>query len=121
MGLDIYFQKVARKEIGYFRKVNFLVKFFEDTCDYDVASQDDLILNKDVVEDLLDRCNKVLDKPSLAEELLPTCSGFFFGSTDYDDSYYLSVTRVKKYIEEKLLSQFDTLGEDSYIVFNIWY
>ena len=25
---------------------------------------------------------------SKAEELLPTCSGFFFGSTDYDEYYF---------------------------------
>jgi hypothetical protein len=29
MGLDLYFHRVKRKEIGYFRKVNFLVAFFE--------------------------------------------------------------------------------------------
>lgn len=30
MGLDIYLTKRKRSEIGYFRKVNFLVKFFEE-------------------------------------------------------------------------------------------
>ena len=33
-------------------------------------------------------CDKVLDDNSLAEELLPTRSGFFFGSTDYDEWYF---------------------------------
>lgn len=29
----------------------------------------------------------VIEDTSIAEELLPTCAGFFFGSTDYDESY----------------------------------
>lgn len=37
----------------------------------------------DVVED-----GKVMTNHELAEELLPTNSGFFFGSTDYDQWYY---------------------------------
>jgi hypothetical protein len=35
---------------------------------------------------------RVIDDPSLAEELIPTQSGFFFGSTLYD-SYYLENLR----------------------------
>ena len=39
-----------------------------------------------------DLCQKVLDDPSLAKDLLPTASGFFFGNTDYD-RYYLDDLR----------------------------
>lgn len=31
---------------------------------------------------------KTIENPELAKQLLPTCSGFFFGSTDYDGCYY---------------------------------
>lgn len=34
---------------------------------------------------------KVMSNTELAEELLPTTSGFFFGSTDYDQWYYSDV------------------------------
>lgn len=37
----------------------------------------------DIIED-----GKVMDNVEVAEELLPTASGFFFGSTDYDQWYY---------------------------------
>lgn len=30
MGLDLYFHRAKTKEIGYFRKVNFLIPFFEN-------------------------------------------------------------------------------------------
>ena len=29
MGLDLYIEKVSRKKLAYFRKVNFLIPFFE--------------------------------------------------------------------------------------------
>jgi hypothetical protein len=32
-----------------------------------------------------------MDNPALAEELLPTQEGFFFGSTEYDEWYMESV------------------------------
>lgn len=38
MGLDIFLTKKKRTNIGYFRKVNFLVKFFEDKG-FDVPNQ----------------------------------------------------------------------------------
>lgn len=39
-------------------------------------------------------------------------SGFFFGSTDYDDYYFGSVESVKKWIEDILLPKFDRLEDD---------
>jgi hypothetical protein len=52
---------------------------------------------------LLNVCEKVLDDPDLAEELLPTSSGFFFGSTDYDE-YYEQELRETVILLTKLLS-----------------
>jgi hypothetical protein len=52
---------------------------------------------------LLNVCEKVLDNPDLAEELLPTSSGFFFGSTDYDE-YYEQELRETVILLTKLLS-----------------
>lgn len=34
---------------------------------------------------------KKIEEPSVAEALLPTCSGFFFGGTDYDEWYLENV------------------------------
>lgn len=78
-----------REEIAYFRKVNFLMAFFnyEGNCEY-------VEIDREQVEELIDRCNQVLLHKSLAKELLPTTSGFFFGSTDYDEYYFDSVRDV---------------------------
>ena len=119
MGLDIYFFK--KKEIGYFRKVNFLVKYFANNHHMDVDDQIPVYVEKDAVIDLLDRCNKVLENHELAEELLPTMSGFFFGNTKYDEYYFENVERVRDYIKDKLLPMFDSLEENEFIEFDIWY
>lgn len=78
-------------EVMYWRKVNAIHDWFvrevqdgEDNCGtYHVS--------KDKLAELLDLCKRVVDKQddtTVAEELLPSASGFFFGSTDYDEYYY---------------------------------
>lgn len=120
MGLDIFFTKKKSKQIGYFRKVNFLVRFFKDKG-YDVANQIDFEINKEMCKELLDRCEQVLNDNSKAEELLPTMGGFFFGSTDYDEYYFGDVGIVRDYINNVLLPEFDKLGDNEYITFGTWY
>lgn len=120
MGLDIYFHRKKTKEIGYFRKVNFLVKFFEEEG-IEIENLSPIKIKKSQVKDLLNRCNQVLKDHSKAEELLPTTPGFFFGSTDYDEYYFSDVERVKEFVEDTLLPQFDTLDSDESITFEIWY
>lgn len=89
--------------VGYWRKANQIHNWFvqnvqdgnDDCKDYSVERED--------LETLLGICEKVLEDPSLAEELLPTSSGFFFGSTDYDE-YYEQELRETIILLTKLLS-----------------
>ena len=120
MGLDIFLTKKKRTNIGYFRKVNFLVKFFEDKG-FDVPNQTPLAIMREDAEELLSKCEEVLKDHSKGPELLPTMSGFFFGSTDYNDYYYDDVEAVRDYVKDKLLPEFDTLEEEENIYFEIWY
>lgn len=120
MGLDIFITKKKRTNLGYFRKVNFLVKFFEERG-FDVENQTPLVINKDDAKELLSACEEVLKDNSKASEILPTMSGFFFGSTDYNDYYYKDVEEVRNYVKNKLLPEFDTLDEDEEIYFETSY
>ena len=120
MGLDIFVDKVKYKRLGYFRKVNFLVGFFESKG-FDVEHQTPFCFDREVAKELLDLCNQVLKDHNKAEELLPTMSGFFFGSTDYNEYYFEDVEEVKNWIEETLLPEFDNLEDDEYIEFSTWY
>ena len=120
MGLDLFFMRKTSEQVGYFRKVNFLVKYFEE-LGFDVENQIPFPIDIDMVKDLLSRCNEVLNDHSKAKELLPTVSGFFFGSTDYDEWYFKDVEKVKEYIEETLLPTFDELEPYESIYFETWY
>lgn len=108
------------EEVGYWRKANQIHNWFvenvqdgvDDCCYHDEVT-------KEILEELLDVCKRVLDScelvngkitngytfnedgshnpimedgqyvkdSSIAEELLPSTCGFFFGSTDYDEYY----------------------------------
>mgnify|MGYP006893627881 FL=1 len=62
----------------------------------------DYYVNKSDLETLLDVCKKVKADHSLAEELLPSASGFFFGNTDYDEWYYNDIDDTISILEGAL-------------------
>ena len=68
-------------------------------------------MSRGQLKELVDICKKVLDDHSLAEELLPTEEGFFFGSTDYDEYYYKDLEETVEMLEPLLE---DEVGEYSY-------
>lgn len=45
----------------------------------------------EILKELLDRCKKVSENHNLAESLLPTQDGFFFGDTTYNESYFTCI------------------------------
>jgi hypothetical protein len=87
---------------AYFRKVNFLFKYFEDRGK--MVDQYYAFVEPEDVEDIIDKCEQVLkDKNQQnAHELLPTQDGFFFGSTDYDDWYFYDVKDCLKQMKQYL-------------------
>ena len=98
------------EEDGYFRKVNFVYRYFEDKLEDECC-----FVSRYELEDLVERCDKVMTNPRLAHELLPTRSGFFFGSTDYDKWYFEDV----KYAKEVFSSLLEKYNEDTDVLFVI--
>ena len=134
----------------YFRKVNFVYRFFADKLvdEACIVERDDVIelinrcneiieaakecgiidengeidkdywwrvpegknwydLTKEEQEAEEARCNKMRDKmptdwQGVAEDLLPTTRGFFFGSTDYNVDYLSDILDCKKQFEKLL-------------------
>ena len=122
------------EQVGYWRKANAIhawlvnhVQDGEDDCCYHHEC------TKEILEDLLDKCYKVLTgsimmigqvkngqqyvngewvdcmepgkviiNPEVAEELLPSCRGFFFGSTEYDEYYMQDIEDTIKIIKNVL-------------------
>jgi hypothetical protein len=87
---DEYSRQFAeiKLQVGYWRKANQVHKYFVDNCADGKDECQDTYVEREHLEDLLNRCETVMKDHSRAEELLPAQSGFFFGSTEYDGWYY---------------------------------
>lgn len=76
---------------AYFRKVNFIYAFFQN-----VLVNEECLVEQHDIENLINTCVNVLQHHKcdsdegikFAQQNLPTQSGFFFGSTDYDNWYW---------------------------------
>lgn len=125
MGLDMYIEKcnkfedpnnenVVKDEIAYWRKANQIRQWIVDHTDYpDDADCEYHMLAKSDIEALLKDVKTVLEDHSKAEELLPTQSGFFFGSTDYDEYYFSDLEDTVEQLEN-ILNDVDFETEDIY-------
>lgn len=126
MGLDqsIYRRRAGEdpKEEIYWRKVNFVHRYFTNDW-YERGYESDNLTEFPVTEGdliaLADKCWVVLNDKNSAPKLLPTMSGFFFGSTNYDDWYFHDVEYTKQEVE-RLLSEFP-LDEDEELFYSAWY
>lgn len=111
----IYIEKISRKELAYFRKVNFLIPFFENYFNTKIENLKDLEITKESIKELKDRCEHILADHTIAKDLLPTQGGFFFGSINYDEYYYDDVVDVLDNCNV-LLQEFDKLEEDLILI-----
>jgi len=117
--LDIPLNKITyiESDACYWRKANQIHKWFvdkvqdgEDDCkEYEVDIKD--------LKELLELCKQVMDKPKKASQLLPCTSGFFFGSTDYDEYYFQQIESTIHDLKEII----DSHGEyDTYYYSSSW-
>ena len=135
-------------DVGYFRKVNFLIPFFSysENCEFKEIAKSEL-------EDLKERTDKLSaikpvrkvkhwyreedkSKPNpvenkdywveniyrkadkeLAEDLLPSQSGFFFGSTEYNQWYWQDVKEVNEWVTDLL----ENLKDDEMVLMYCWW
>lgn len=119
MGLDIYFfarEKVQaqdaripaegdaaavqeRTKVGYFRKVNALVAWFENH-----AGEVENCVERPVTRAELEVLQRDLDSltPANCREVFPVTDGFFFGSQDYNEWYWRDVEDVKAWVSRTL-------------------
>lgn len=103
-------------EVAYWRKVNAIHNWFvnnvqsgEDDCGLYTVSVEKL-------QELKNLCDIVRKNPDRAEELLPTTSGFFFGSTEYDEYYFNQLEYTSERLDAiiSLLQQFPSLTANYY-------
>ncbi len=93
----------------YWRKANQIHAWFVANVQDDVDDCRETYVKYEKLKELLELCKQVQTDHSLAEELLPTQSGFFFGSTEYDEDYFADI----KYTIEELEKILSENNEDS--------
>lgn len=88
--LPITFNRVTyiTEEVGYWRKANAIHRWFVDECQDGIDQCQEAYVDTEKLQELLDICIQIKNDHALAAELLPTTSGFFFGSTECDEYYY---------------------------------
>lgn len=90
------------EEIGYWRKANHIHRWFIENVQDGKDDCRDYYVSRELLESLLEDCKQVKSDPTLAETLLPTQSGFFFGGTNYDEWYYQDIDDTIGILEEAL-------------------
>jgi len=103
--------KYIEEEVGYWRKANQIHSWFVDNVQDGVDDCGEYCVNYDTLSKLLDLCKKVQNDHSLAESLLPVTSGFFFGSTNYDEWYFEQIKNTIEILE-------DALSEGNYFYYS---
>lgn len=130
MGLDIDFYKVKKESVGYFRKVNFILTYFEVESDQDC---EDIPVSKDKLAEFVADLKRELmlynerkpkDNPDDDAELEPinpklrTKEVFFGGSTAYYPDYWEEVKEVYTWAK----GQLESFDWDNYkMILNCWW
>jgi hypothetical protein len=99
--VPVNFERVSeiRERVAYWRKANAIHKWFVDNCQDGVDECQESPLTYEELNTLLELCKRIKANNSLAGELLPTQSGFFFGSTDYDNWYFEDINSTIEQLE----------------------
>ena len=84
------------EDVGYWRKANQIHKWFVDNVQGGVDDCSKYTVEVEKLKELLKICKKVKKDHSLAEKLLPTQEGFFFGGTSYDEYYFYDIDTTIK-------------------------
>lgn len=112
-----YGWKTIFETMASWRKANHIHKWFVDNVQDGNDNCGTYEVTKEQLEELLNICKRVVDEsnfielnehegyiedPSIAEELLPRTSGFFFGDIEYDKWYLEDIEHTIKVIEDVL-------------------
>jgi hypothetical protein len=93
--------------MGYWRKSNMIHHWFVNELADGVDECQPITVRREDLETLKELCIQAIANPTDAEALLPTGSGFFFGSTSYDEYYFGDLNDTVGIINRCLNSKFD--------------
>jgi hypothetical protein len=102
MGLDMFLFN-GEDAVGQWRKANAIHNFFVETVQNGHDDCGEYPITREDLETLKLLCQDVLIDREDAKNILPTQSGFFFGSTEYDEDYFDKARYTLKVCEDALL------------------
>lgn len=108
--------KSINSEVGYWRKANQIHNWLVENVQDGKDDCEEYYVDPDKLRSLLDICKHILKLKrwkAYAEKNLPTCKGFFFGDTEYDE-YYLEDIKNTVEIIEKVFADFDADNDSLY-------
>jgi hypothetical protein len=121
MGLDMFLERKSKnslpdaegawEEVMYWRKANQIREWFANNLEEGVENCRYSYVTKENLEKLVNTCRTVLNDRNKAHYLLPTKSGFFFGSTDYGEWYFRDLEKTVTELEE-IVEETDWENED---------
>ena len=104
--------------IAYWRKANAIHNWFVLNVQNGNDDCSEYCVPREKLQELVDTCHKVLDDLKLAEELLPTVEGFFFGDMELGEMYYNELKHTSemllKYIDSSTFKDYDFYYQSSW-------
>jgi hypothetical protein len=117
MGLDHWLVAKNTIERHDWRKFNALHKWFCDNVNGgEEINCEEKHVSKEKLKSLLELLEKSLNDKENASKYLPTRTGFFFGSTEYDEWYWKDVEKTINVIKKFLC-----FNDDVEIFYNAWW
>lgn len=106
MGLDMYLFK-EQNEIGYWRKANAIHNWFVQNVQNGIDECQKSKVTVEQLKNFLATVETAIEAYSngdfvILESILPTTSGFFFGSTNYDEYYLEDLKQTKEILENAI-------------------
>ena len=104
-------------QVGYWRKDNAIHQWFVEHCGEGKDECQKMYVTIDQLKELRQICEKIIADNSLAEALLPTCDGFFFGDIEYDEWYFKGILYTKELLDDVIaFVESDQKGNSEYDV-----
>ena len=104
-GIDGRKVKYVIEEAGYWRKSNQIHQWFVENVQDGVDNCGEYYVSAEKLRELLALCKAVQNQPAVAEAVLPTASGFFFGGTEYDEWYMQGIDYTIQILNEALADE----------------
>ena len=89
-------------EVGYWRKANEIHRWFVENVQLGEDDCKEYHVSIGKINELRNTCKKVLENKKLAKKLLPPEDGFFFGSNEIDEYYFVDLEKTIKILDTAL-------------------